>query len=135
MDHRVGRAAFALVVGLLVAGLSYQWITNPDGREERVQEVRVVEASRGLLTEVVDDGILEIVDPLAPNRKVGKVYVYPEGDSWAVSGYYRRGEEDRWHAYLMKLTPDKHLLALKLQDTSAELLERADSDPSFEISP
>ncbi len=135
MDHRKGRALFALLTGLLVAYLSYQWITNPAGREERALQVAVVEASRELITAVVDTEALEIVDPLSPNRKVGKVYVYPEGEDWAVSGYYRRGEGDRWHPYLMMLRADHSLSSLKLQDKSSQLLERAESEPLLEISP
>ena len=134
IDHRTGRVIFVAVTGLLVAFLSYQWITSPVGREERLLQVAVVESSRVLITAVVDAGSIEIVDPLSPNRKVGKVYVYPEGDGWAISGYYRRGEDDRWHPYLMMLKADHSLSSLKLQDKSPELLKRAESDPLLEIS-
>ena len=135
MDHRVGRAVFALSIGLLIAYSSYQWITNPAGREERLVQVAVVESSRKLIAAVVDMEGLEIVDPLSPNRKVGKVYVYPEGENWAVSGYYRRTEGDRWHPYLMLLQADHSLSSLKLQDSNPLLVERAESDPLLEISP
>jgi hypothetical protein len=135
MDHRIGRSVFALVVGLLVAWASYQWITNPEGRSERTLQESVVEASRGHLKSVVGGTSLEIVDPLSPNRKVGKVYVYPEGGDWAVSGYYRRDENDRWHPYLMMLTADLSLSFLKLKDRDQRLIERATKDPLLEISP
>ena len=135
MDHRAGSAVFALLIGLLVVYLSFQWVTNPEGREERSLEVAAVESSRVLIDAVIDAGTLEIVDPLSPNRKVGKVYVYPEGEGWAVSGYYRREEGDRWHPYLMLLTEDHSLISLKLQDSSPQLLKRAESDPLLEISP
>jgi hypothetical protein len=135
MDHRIGRAVFALVIGLLVALASYQWITNSEGRVERVVQESVVEASRGQLKSVIGSASLEIVDPLSPNRKVGKVYVYPEGDNWAVSGYYRRDENDRWHPYLMMLKADLSLSFLKLQDRDQRLIERAREDPLLEISP
>jgi len=134
MDHRIGRTIFALLFGLLVAWSSYRWITDPAGREQRALQITVVESSRELITAVVDDGVLEFVDPVAPRRKVGKVYIYPEGGGWAVSGYYRRGEDDRWHPYLMTLGADQNLLSLKLQDDSPLLLERAESDPLLEIS-
>jgi len=126
---------FALVIGLLVAGISYQWITNPDGREQRAIQVAVVEAAREELKRVIDTAALEIVDPLSPNRKVGKVYVYPEGENWAVSGYYRRGEGDRWHPYLMGLSSDRTMSMLKLQDRDQRLTERAANDPMLEVSP
>lgn len=135
MDHRSGSAIFALSIGLLLAWLSYQWVTNPAGREERAVQVAVVESSRALITMAIDAETLEIVDPVSPNRKVGKVYVYPEGEDWAVSGYYRREEGDRWHPYLMRLTEDHSLISLKLQDFSPQLLKRAESDPLLEISP
>ncbi len=135
MDHRIGRSVFALVVGLLVAGISYQWITNPAGREQRAVEVAVVEAAREELKALIEAEVLEIVDPLSPNRKVGKVYVYPEGENWAVSGYYRRGEGDRWHPYLMGLASDRTMSKLKLQDRDQRLTERARKDPMLEVSP
>ena len=135
MDHRIGRTVFALLTGILVASLSYQWITNPAGREERALQVTVVESSREIISAVISAGVLEIVDPLSPNRKVGKVYVYPEGEGWAISGYYRRDEGDHWHPYLMMLRRDLSLSSLKLQDTTPQLLERAGSEPLLEISP
>lgn len=135
MDHRARSAVLALLIGLLVAYLSYQWLTNPEGREERSLQIAVVESSRALIATVIDVETLEIVDPVSPDRKVGKVYVYPEGEGWAVSGYYRREEGDRWHPYLMLLRADHSLISLKLQDKSPQLLERAESDPLLEISP
>lgn len=135
MEHRIGRVVFGLLTGLLVAYFSYQWISNPAGREERSLQVAVVEAARELLIAVVAADDLEIVDPLSPNRKAGKVYIYPEGDGWAVSGYYRRVEGDRWSPFLMMLGTDHSLVSLKLQDGSPALLERAKSDPLLEISP
>lgn len=102
---------------------------------ERALQESVVDASRGHLKPVIGSESLEIVDPLSPNRKAGKVYVYPEGDNWAVSGYYRRDEDDRWHPYLMTLKADLSLSFLKLQDRDQRLTERAAMDPMLEISP
>ena len=132
MNHRIGRVLFALLVGLAVAVLSYQWITDPDPRGERALEERVVQISRSLLAKIIESDSLEIVDPLAPNRKVGKVYVFAEAPGWAVSGYYRRSDEDRWHAYLMRLTENFDLYRLKVQDEA--LAERAAADSTLEIS-
>lgn len=135
MNHRIGRVIFATAVGLLVAGLSYQWITNPAGREERVLQIGVVEAARQHLAITIGDEDLQIVDPVSPNRKVGKVYVYPEDDAWAVSGYYRREDTERWHPFLMSLDAELHFKALKAQDRDPGLLERARMDPRLEILP
>jgi len=135
MNHRIGRIVFVFVIGLLVASVSYRWITNPEGRVERALQESVVGASRGHLRSAVGIDSLEIVDPLAPNRKAGKVYIYAEGDGWAVSGYYRRDEIDRWHPFLMTLNTDQSLSFLKLQDRDQQLIERAASDPLLEINP
>lgn len=133
MSHRVGRVVFALIVGLAVAVYSYQWITNPAPREERQQEMRVVEQSRVLLRTVLADDGIEIVDPLAPDRKVGKVYVYPEGPGWAVSGYYRRNDQAPWRPYLLTMTEELALVRLKAKDPI--LSDPAAADPQLEIIP
>lgn len=133
MNHRIGRTIFALLVGLTVAFLAYQWITNPAPRAERAREEHVVNVSRLLLAELLASDGIEIVDPLAPDRKVGKVYVYAEPPGWAVSGYYRRGEEDRWHPYLLSMTENFELQRLKVKDQA--LAGRAVSDPRLEVRP
>lgn len=131
MNHRIGRSLFALFVGLAAAVFAFQWITNPGPRAERILEERVVQTSRSLIVEKIGVEALEFVDPIAPNRKVGKVYVYAESPGWAVSGFYRRGAGDRWHAYLITMTRDKTLMRLKAQDP--ELAEVAIDDPALEI--
>ena len=135
MNHRAGRFVFVLTIALLVGGLSYQWIMNPAGREQLALQLGVLESSRHLIEALVAVRDLEIVDPSSPNRKVGKVYIYPEDEGCSVSGYYRRGEGDRWHPYLMLLEDDHSLISLKIQDRDRELLERAESDSLVEISP
>ena len=121
MNHRIGRNLFALVVGLAVAAIAYQWITDPAPRQQRQTEEQAVLVSRELLVAAVGVESLEIVDPLAPNRKVGKVYIYAEEPGWAVSGYYRRSEDDRWHPYLLKMTANLELHAFKAEDAALEI--------------
>ena len=121
VKHSFGRSLFALVFGLGMAWLAYSWITDPAPRAKRAAEEQAVLASRVHLADVVGDGEIEIVDPLAPNRKVGKVYVYAEDPGWAISGHYRRGKDDRWHAYLMHLTADLELHAVKAEDRALEV--------------
>lgn len=133
MNHNIGRIAFGAIVGLLVAYFSYQWITDPNGREMRALEIRVVTASREELLSKLSSSKLEIVDPVTPNRKVGKVYVYPEEDGWSVSGYYRRNDDDRWHPYLLSLDASMKLATLKVSDNDEDLSRRATNDPILEI--
>ena len=126
---------FAVAVGLGIALLSYRWIVDPSPRAAREQEEQVVAVSRSRLAETLDLGEIEIVDPLAPDRSVGKVYIYPAADGWEVSGYYRRGAGDRWHAYLMRLDASLGLTGLKVADRDPELLERAAGEPALEAVP
>jgi len=127
MNHRVARLLFGFGVGLLVAYFAFQWISNPAPRAERRLEEATVAAARQHLEDTLAIGGIEIVDPLAPNRKIGKSYVYRADSGWEVSGYYRRGEGDRWHPYLMALDPSLAIVSLKIQD--ARLVERASNDP------
>ncbi len=133
MNHRIGRAVFALVVGGVAFLVSYQWITDPAPRAERAAQEAAVRSARASLVEILDAGKLEIVDPLAPQRKVGKTYVYAEPPGWAVSGYYRRGEQDRWHPFLVTL--DQALATTHVKVRDAQLVERAAADPRLEASP
>jgi len=131
MNHRIGRVVFSLAVGIAVAVFAFQWITNPEPRALRVQQEQVVQTSRSLLATVLASDGLEIVDPLAPNRKVGKVYVYAEQPGWAVSGYYRRDQDDPWHPYLLTLTDGLDLVLLKVQDQA--LASEPDRHPKLVV--
>ena len=133
MNHRAGSIVFGLAIGLLVAALSYQWLTDPSNRAERNREVSVVELSRGILNDTLGFHDLQIVDALAPQRKVGKVYVYPLESGWDISGYYRRDDDDRWHPFLMALDSELSLRSLKVQDSDSSLAQRAATDPLLEV--
>ena len=86
MQERKGGIVFAIVVGLLVAVWSYRWITDPAPREERLLQERVVLLARSQVESLVATDGIEIVDPLEPNRRVGKAYIYPLENGWEVSG-------------------------------------------------
>ena len=135
MLRKVGGIVFAIAVGLAVAALSYRWITNPNSNVERLRQEQVVMRSRGILEDTVESSQLEIVDPLSPDRKVGKVYVYPANTGWEVSGYYRRSDTDLWHPYLLSLDENLVLLHLKLSDQDQGLIKRGDGDSRLEVVP
>ena len=111
-NHRIGGLVFAFGVGLLVAFLSYRWITDPAPRLERQLQEAAVLAAREQLRDIAGSSDLEVVDPLAPERKVGKVYVYRSGDGWEVSGFYRRNDDDRWHPFLISLDANNTMVYL-----------------------
>ena len=124
MNHGVAKLVFGFSVGLLVAVLAYRWAADTGPNPERQREENVVMASRDWLESTLDIGQLVIVDPVSPDRKVGKVYVYPAGDRWEVSGFYRRDKNDLWHPYLITLDAALALKHMKVSDTA--LLHRTD---------
>lgn len=134
LNHGVIRLVVALIFGLLVAYGSYQWITNTDRTVRRAEEEAVVFASRDILRSYVTDEGLQISDAVDRVREAGKVYLYPTENGWELSGHYRRQDEKSWHAYLMSLDDKVSLTSLSVQDTDAELTNRADSDPKFTTS-
>lgn len=130
-----GSIVFGLAVGLSVAYWSYVQFADPDRLEERKEQERVVLLSREFLISKLGLEYPEIVDPLAPQRKVGKAYIYPEPDGWQVSGFYRRSEQDRWHAFLMTIDASGALRHLKVQDRNDALAARSATDPVLEVLP
>ena len=135
MSHKMGSLVFGAVVGVLVAIWAYQWVSDPVKRERRTEQETVVEISRIVLRDKLAIGDIELVDPLAPRRKVGKVYVYPLENGWEISGYYRRNDQDLWHPYLMALSQELSLESLKISDSDAGLAQLAAMDPNFEVLP
>ena len=133
--HRPGGIIFAIIVGLIVATLSYRWLVDQAPREQRLREIQVVEQARASLREIVGVEALKIVDPLEPDRKIGKVYIYPATDGWEVSGYYRRDDTDLWHPWLMQLDAELKMERLRISDQDATLIERARPDPRIEVLP
>lgn len=131
MDHRVTRLIFAFGIGIVVAVFAYRWIIDPAPRAERVMQESVVAAARNLLEQTLEIGTLEVVDPLAPDRKIGKTYVFPAAQGWQVSGYYRRDDIDLWHPYLMTLDDSLQLTHLKVSDPV--LFDRVDDKPLLEV--
>ncbi|MFQ5983285.1 MAG: hypothetical protein ACE5KS_07915, partial [Woeseiaceae bacterium] len=90
INHDILRPIVALAVGLLLAVYVYRLVTDPEPALRKAREETIVMASRDILRSyVAPDGTIQIVDPVSPDRKVGKVYIYPAGRGWQVSGHYR----------------------------------------------
>ena len=132
INHDVVRPIVAVAVGLLLAIYVYRFVTDPEPALRRAQEESVVMASRDILKRYVAPSI-EIVDPVSPDRKVGKVYIYPTGGGWEISGHYRRDENDSWHAYLMSLSEAGSLESLKVQDSNDALVRASATDPKLSV--
>ncbi len=136
MQHRYTRWIVAIGVGLVVSLYSFQRISDPEPALQRAREEAVVMSARDIVSSYVAPGrMIELVDPLAPNRKVGKVYIYPTDAGWEVSGHYRRDESDTWHPYLMNLNAQVELLSLAVKDGDERLIGMSAQDPRFSAVP
>ena len=140
MNHKIASLVFALAVGVGVALFAYQRVSDPLPGLQREEEERIVLLARAALREViasVDTPAAEliVVDPLAPNRVAGKVYVYPTDEGWSVSGHYRRGLEDTWHPWLMQLDRDGALQNLAVRDSDPDLMRRAANSMELSVEP
>ena len=136
VNHRILRPVVAFAAGFAIAFYAYDRVTDPRPRLERERQEAAVRASRDILRGYLGDTAgLQIVDPLAPDRKVGKVYIYPAGPGWEVSGHYRRGEGQPWHPYLMRLDADGRLVRLSMHDDDAGLRQQAAQDPKLVTEP
>ncbi|HZD54236.1 MAG TPA: hypothetical protein VE175_14400 [Woeseiaceae bacterium] len=133
MSHKAFRLIFALSVGLLLAFYAYQRSSDPALTVQKQREHAAVLAARDVLRSHVEAAELEIIDPLAPKRSVGKSYIYPAGSGWDVSGHYRRGAADEWHPFLMRLDGERSLVSLSVRD--ARLQAKAASDPRITAEP
>ena len=139
VNHKVIRMIVALAIGVFLAFFSYQRITDQEPGQERALEEAAVLAGREILQSFVAvDAEIEIVDPLAPSRVIGKVYIYPAEGGWQLSGYYRRkgrNSGEKWHPYLMSLDEGLALLKLSVKDKNEQLKASAASDPRFSVDP
>jgi len=126
----------AIGVGLIMALLAFQMATDPlPARQKVLEEAVVLEARQILGSYVLPGETLQLVDPLAPDRKVGKAYIWPVEEGWDVSGFYRRDKNDRWHPYLMSLDSDAQLRSLAVSDSNQRLIGMSAQDSKFSAVP
>jgi hypothetical protein len=134
LNHRIVKLVVAFAIGIFLSWYSYQMITDPEPARERALEDAAVYAAREIVRDYIATGSgLEMIDPLAPDRVVGKSYIYPVAAGWQVSGYYRRGSGDRWHPFLMSMDSNLALQSLSIKDADPALSELAGSDARLEV--
>lgn len=136
INHKVIRPLVAVTFGVILALYAYQRVTDPEPGLQRAREEAIVVNARDILQSYVAPGAaIEIVDPIEPNSKVGKVFIAPKGNGWEISGHYRRDERDSWHPYLMTLDSQGGLAALAVKDGSDRLIGMSAQDPKFSAVP
>ena len=135
-SQKVWGLLIAFGFGFAIAIYAYFQVTDPEPARQRAREELVVNESRALLRGYIAvTPEIQIVDPLAPDRAIGKVYVFPAGDGWEVSGFYRRSKDDEWHAYLMKLDAQIALITLSVRDKDRGLTRLATTEEKLTVVP
>ena len=136
INHRIIRPVLAVSIGLTLALYAYQRVSDPEPGRQRAIEVGVVMSARDILQSYVAPGAkIDVVDPLSPNSKVGKVFISPMDDGWELAGHYRREESDPWHPYLMTLDGEAELASLAVRDGNDRLMGMSAQDPKFSAVP
>jgi hypothetical protein len=134
-QHRIIRLVIAFAIGIFLALYSFERISDPEPARQRVREEAVVMSAREFLKSyVAGEKQIEIVDPLATDRSVGKSYIYPADNGWEVSGHYRRYASDRWHPFLMSLDTNVELISLSVRDDDEKVAATAADDAKFSVS-
>ena len=132
--HKIFRLVFAFSVGIALAIYMFQKVSDPEPAQARAREEVVVLAARQFLKESIPAEVeIQVVDPLATNRVAGKVYIYPSGDGWQVSGHYRRSNVDRWHPFLMTLDENIRMTSLAVRDSDPALGAAAENNPRLSV--
>jgi len=132
LTHRIARFTIAVGFGLALSLYAYQRVTDPEPAMQRATEEAVVLAARDILRHYIrPTPELRIVDPVSPDRKIGKSYIYPTYSGWEVSGHYRRDDTDHWHPFLMALNSDTTLATLSVKDSPHRFTAEAMEDPRF----
>lgn len=132
--HRIIRLVVAFAIGIFLALYSFERISDPEPALQRAREETVVLSAREILKSYVSPSVeIEIVDPLATDRVVGKSYIYPIENGWEVSGHYRRYASDRWHPFLMSLDTNVKLVSLMVRDDDEKIATTARDDPKFSV--
>ena len=135
-SDRYMRWIIAIGVGIILSLLAFQIAMDPEpARRQAIEEGVVLEAREILGSYVLPGGELQLVDPLSPDRKVGKAYLWPDDDGWEVSGFYRRDKNDRWHPYLMSLDSNSQLTSLAVRDSNERLIGMSAQDTKFSAVP
>ncbi len=133
--HRIIRLIVAFAIGIFLALYSFERISDPEPALQRAREESVVLSAREILKSyVAGESQIDIVDPLASDRSVGKSYIYPTDDGWEISGHYRRYASDRWNPFLMSLDTGGELVSLTVRDDDEEVGAIAAGDPKFSVS-
>lgn len=132
--YTIKQIIFALTIGFALSWTVYQSTVKPPYQAQRQLEEKIIKKANILLIESLQLPVgIEVIDPINPDKDVGKTYISPENEKWQISGYYRRSEMDDWHPWLMNLDQDLLFIELSVQDSPYLFSEEILSNKSISI--
>ena len=116
VKYTINQKVFAVIIGLTISYYAYKWVVDPAPRLQRQAEERIVSHARKSVFQLLElTEQTKVIDPLNPNKKVGKTYLAPNDNGWQVSGYLRRDEAEPWYPWLISLDNNLDIVELRIQ--------------------
>ena len=115
-QHTINQKVFAVIIGFAVSYYAYKWAVDPAPRLQRQTEEKIVSYARKSFFQLLElTEQTKVIDPLNPDRKVGKTYLASSENGWQVSGFFRRDDLEHWYPWLMNLDNDLNIVELRIQ--------------------
>jgi hypothetical protein len=130
MKHKFLRIIIFSILFIAVLTYTYRNVYEPISANQRDDEIQIIHITRSIIKNYIDiSPDIEIIDPLNPNRKIGKSYIFPSDNGWEISGYYKKTDYDNWHPWLISLNSVNELVSIAVKDDNPRINKKSIEDP------
>ena len=130
MKHQFLRIIIFLILFIAAITYTYRKVYEPISVNQREDEIQIIHITRSIIKSYIDiSSDIEIIDPLNPNRKIGKSYIFPSDNGWEISGYYKKSGHDNWHPWLISLNSANELVSIAVKDDDSGINKKSIEDP------
>ena len=130
MKHKFLKIIIFLILFIAALIYTYKNVYEPISVNQRGDEIQIIHITRSIIKSYIDiSPDIEIIDPLNPNRKIGKSYIFPSDNGWEISGYYKKTDYDNWHPWLISLNSVNELVSITVKDDNLRINKKSIEDP------
>ena len=130
MKHKFLKIIIFLILFIAALTYTYRNVYEPISVNQRGDEIQIIHITRSIIKSYIDiSPDIEIIDPLNPNRKIGKSYIFPSDNGWEISGYYKKTDYDNWHPWLISLNSVNELVSITVKDDNLRINKKSIEDP------
>tara|TARA_B100001105_G_scaffold50458_1_gene38034 strand:+ start:208 stop:618 length:411 start_codon:yes stop_codon:yes gene_type:complete len=134
MKHKFLKIIIFLILFIAALTYTYRNVYEPISVNQRGGEIQIIHITRSIIKSYIDiSSDIKIIDPLNPNRKIGKSYIFPSDNGWEISGYYKKTDRDNWHPWLISLNSTNELVSIAVKDDSPRIKKKSIEDPFLSI--